>query len=99
MTMGPEIFAWIGEAGLIRGAPEKKGLVGAGQKGQDGSAGSGAASLRGHFDLDLHLGLVEASYHEQRCPPAGVAQDVGADRGMGVGGCSRRSFQKASRWK
>src|SRR5438309_2298483 len=80
MTMGPEIFAWIGEAGLISGSPEKQVLVGSGQKGQDGSAGSGAASLRGHFDLDLHLGLVPcvrnpSLYQGVRCV---TSEDAGA---------------------
>src|SRR5229473_6896739 len=50
MTMGPEIFAWICGGGLmncLRGIDvlRVEGI------------GSAGASLRGHFDLDLHLGL------------------------------------------
>src|ERR1700733_1581650 len=51
MTMGPEIFAWIGEEGGLMGCLRKRGCA--------GRRGSSGAPLRGDFDLDLHLGLVE----------------------------------------
>src|SRR5437764_6440465 len=73
MTMGPEIFAWIAEAGLMSGSPENRCWSGKAKRGRTDQAGSGAAPLRGHFDLDLHLGLVEAGYHEQRCRRADIA--------------------------
>src|ERR1700733_2606998 len=60
MTMGPEIFAWIGEDGLIKGSPaniRRRGpLIG---------QGSGGAALGGNFNLDLHLGSCEANDDQQ----------------------------------
>src|SRR5258708_1462890 len=74
MTMGPEIFAWICEAGLISGVSPKKAWVGE----------SGGAPLRGHFDLDLHLGLVEAHDNEKRGCRADLAENLAADREMRI---------------
>src|ERR1700723_3104825 len=76
MTMGPEMVAWICRSGglmvrlLIKAVP--------------GEGGSGAASLRGHFDLDLHLGLVEPCDDEQRCGRPDIAKLFTADREHGV---------------
>src|SRR3954471_16398606 len=72
MTMGPEIFAWIGAAGLMGRSPENGNAR--------GRRGSGGAPLRGHFDLDLHLGLVERHHDQQRCGRADVAEHFAADR-------------------
>src|SRR4030081_3889487 len=49
MTMGPEIFAWIGAAGELMDMSPKWGCVWR-------EGGSGGAPLGGDFDLDLHLG-------------------------------------------
>src|SRR5258708_32313152 len=51
---------------------------------------SGGAPLRGHFDLDLHLGLVEAHDNEKRGRRADLAENLAADgeiriRSVGVG--------------
>src|SRR5438034_167592 len=46
--------------------------------------GSGGAALRGHFDLDLHLGLVEARDDEKRSGGADVAEDLAANGEMGI---------------
>src|SRR5882724_6861570 len=75
MTMGPEIFAWICEEGLIidsRRVPS------------GGQSGSGGATLRGDFDLDFHLGLVEPRDDQQRGGRANVAENLAADRKMGI---------------
>src|ERR1700709_1492615 len=52
MTMGPEIFAWIGAAGLMGWSPGTGCAMRA-------KKGSGGAPLGGDFDLDLHLRLVQ----------------------------------------
>src|ERR1700676_2588282 len=76
MTMGPEMAAWICRSGglmvrlLIKAALDE--------------GGSGGASLRGHFDLDLHLGLVEPCDDEQRCGRPDIAKLFTADREHGV---------------
>ncbi len=46
--------------------------------------GSGGAALGGDFDLDLHLGLAEASDDQQRRGRANLAEDFAADREEGV---------------
>src|ERR1700722_37498 len=74
MTMGPEIFAWTG--GLI----DISGSWMCFRR-----SGSGGAPLRGHFDLDLHFGLVESRDDEQRRRRADVAENLAADRKMSVG--------------
>src|SRR5580692_7739309 len=71
MTMGPEIFAWTG--GLI----DISGSWMCFRR-----SGSGGAPLRGHFDLDLHFGLVESRDDEQRRRRADVAENLAADRKM-----------------
>src|ERR1700733_9328179 len=78
MTMGPEILAWIDEAGgLMKWSPEY-GCA-------EAMKGSGSASLRGHFDLDLHLGLVEPGNDEQRRGGTDIAEIFAADREHRVG--------------
>src|ERR1700738_5139021 len=72
MTMGPEILAWINWCGgLIVCLRNEK--------------GSGGAPLRGHFDLDLHLGLVEPGDDEESCGRTDVAKRLAADREHGIG--------------
>src|SRR6202048_815926 len=83
MTMGPEILAWIGADGLMDWSP---GIGCAGGAKND----SGGASLRGDFDLDLHLGLVEARDDEKSCGGTDTAEHLAADgkhrvRVFGVG--------------
>src|SRR6267154_2204879 len=73
MTMGPEIFAWIGAAGGLMNLSPERGCVG-----QRGGRGSGGAPLRGDFDLDLHFGLVEADDDEQRCGGPDIAEFLAA---------------------
>src|SRR6202048_3168977 len=75
MTMGPEILAWIGADGLMN---DLRNRCAARLRGSDGT------SLGGHFDLDLHLGLVETRNHQQRGRRADVAENFAADREMGV---------------
>src|SRR5712672_489254 len=60
MTMGPEIFAWIGAGGLMNLSPEMGDALGREAK------GSGGAPLGGDFDFDFHLGLVQARDDQQR---------------------------------
>src|SRR6266545_5957543 len=79
MTMGPEIFAWIGAAGGLMGWSPEKGCAWRKRE------GSGGAPLGGDFDLDLHLGLVEAYDDEQRCGRPDLAKHLAADREHGVG--------------
>ena len=69
MTMGPVILAWIGEAG-------SSGVSGSRLARERGELdqGSGGAALRGDFDLDLHLGLVEPGHDQQRRRRADVAE-------------------------
>src|SRR5579872_6640870 len=76
MTMGPEIFAWIFEAGLM-GMISEKVLTDSGI--------SGGATLGGHFDLDLHLRLEQAGNDQQGGGRADVAEHLAADRKMRVG--------------
>jgi len=45
---------------------------------------SGGAPLRGHFDLDLHLGLVEGCDHHKRRRRADVAEDFAASIGDAI---------------
>src|ERR1700738_4932646 len=73
MTMGPEIFAWMGAAdGLMNWSP-KGGM-------RLGARGSGGAPLRGDFDFDFHLGLVEARDDQQRRGRAVVPENRPAER-------------------
>src|ERR1700686_4830020 len=58
MTMGPEIFAWIGADGLMAWSPEN-GCADRAKK------VSGGAPPGGDFDLDLHLGLVQPGDDQQ----------------------------------
>src|SRR5713226_1917970 len=84
MTMGPEIFAWMGADGLMNSLRKTGWLRRLRGSGDQGIRGSGGTSLGGHFDLDLHLGLVEARDHQQRGGRADVAEKFAADREMGV---------------
>src|SRR5580698_3495574 len=79
MTIGPEIFAWTGEDGLIKGSP-----VDIRRLSREWDRGSGGAPLGGDFDLDLHLGLVQRSDDQKRRSRANLAQHLAADREMGV---------------
>src|SRR5882757_9807170 len=73
MTMGPEIFAWICEAGLISGLSEKAWV-----------RESGGAPLRGHFDFDLHLGLEEPCDDQQRGRRPDLTEKFSTDGEVGV---------------
>src|SRR6185369_8126405 len=68
MTMGPVIFAWICELMNV--------LQGMGE----GRAPGSAAPFCGHFDLDLHLGLVEPGDDQQRCGRTYLAEHLAGDR-------------------
>jgi hypothetical protein len=59
------------------------------RKGWLRAGGSGAAALGGHFDLDLHLGLVEAGDDQKRGGRADLAENFAADREMGIRVLSR----------
>src|ERR1700712_1754122 len=78
MTMGPEIFAWIGAGGLMNLSPEMGDAFG-----REGN-GSGRAPLGGDFDLDFHLGLIKAYHDQQGRGRADIAENLAADRKMGV---------------
>src|SRR5579859_3311169 len=75
MTMGPEIFAWIGGVMVVVSAIE---LIE--RRGRTGIGGSGGAPLGGDFDLDPHLGLQKPGDDEQRCGRANIAEPFAADR-------------------
>src|SRR4051794_9970164 len=75
ITMGPEIFAWICEDGLISGLRKIVSVV---------NVGSGGAALCGHFDLDLHLGSCETNDDQQRRRGTNVAQDFATDGEVGI---------------
>ncbi len=47
-------------------------------------SGSGVTSLCGDFDLDLHLGLLEPRHDQQCRRRTDVAENLAADREMGV---------------
>src|SRR6476620_3207047 len=78
MTMGPEIFAWIGAAGGLMGLSPDYGCV--------CRKGNGSGTPFGSdFDLDLHLGLIEPGDDEEGCGGADLAKPFAADREHGVG--------------
>src|SRR5882757_11438310 len=79
MTMGPEIFARIFcSGGLIQVYLRNMNCAG-------GNKGSGGAPLRGDFDLDLHLGLVEPGDDEEGCGRPDIAEPFAANGQHGVG--------------
>src|SRR5260370_7940886 len=67
MTMGPEIFAWICGDGLMNGLRGMDALRVLG-------GGSGGASLPGHLDLDLHLGLQKPGDDQDRRTGSNIAK-------------------------
>src|SRR5438477_12549744 len=72
MTIGPEIFAWICGDGLmncLRGIDVLRVL----------GIRSGGASLRGHLDLDLHLGLQKPGDDQDRRCRSDIAKRFAAD--------------------
>src|SRR6266478_4630649 len=73
MTIGPEIFAWICGDGLMNCLRTRDVLRVEG-------IGSGGASLRGHLDLDLHLGLVEPGDDQDCRGRSNIAKRFAADR-------------------
>src|SRR6478752_10816781 len=73
MTIGPEIFAWICGDGLMNGSGEWMCCALRG-------IGSDGASLRGHFDLDLHLGLEEPGDDQDRRGRPDIAKHLAANR-------------------
>src|SRR3954447_14955645 len=75
MTMGPEIFAWICEDGLILVSRK---LVGWRR------SRSGGTQPGSDFDFDLHLWLQEAGDDQQGGGRPDLAEHLAADREQGV---------------